>query len=186
MATRIRRELKAYCSKDSIASYHVDFEKNLPAPKLAISESYYCRNFYTYGLGIYSAYHKKTAMIMYPEYVGHKTANDIISLLNLFFTSHRMGRTGCKHLIIYCDNCSNNKNHAIMQYCDFLVSAKMFDTVQVKYLVSGHSFGPADRTFAKIELAGRFATKLYCPDDWIDLVEGLKGIGGYCYSILSY
>lgn len=60
--------------------------------------------------------------------------------------------TNKKKLIIWSDNCCGQiKNRMMIFLYMYLISTGLFDVIEHKFLVSGHSFSAADRDFALIE-----------------------------------
>jgi hypothetical protein len=55
------------------------------------------------------------------------------------------------HLWIQADNCGgDNKNHAVLAFCGFLVGHGFFKTVQLNHLIVGHTHEDIDAFFAII------------------------------------
>ncbi|KAJ8892391.1 hypothetical protein PR048_004971 [Dryococelus australis] len=57
-----------------------------------------------------------------------------------------------KKLVIWCNICAaQNKNRILLMAIIYLVSKEFFESVELKYLVSGHSFTDCDHDFKVIE-----------------------------------
>ncbi|KAG8293833.1 hypothetical protein J6590_010831, partial [Homalodisca vitripennis] len=63
-----------------------------------------------------------------------------------------------KHLVVWSDNCAGQlKNRMLIFLYLYMVVKGIFESVQHKFLLSGHSFSVADRDFAIIEKKCRSA-----------------------------
>ncbi|XP_035625546.2 uncharacterized protein LOC118383008 [Oncorhynchus keta] len=70
-----------------------------------------------------------------------------------------------RKLIIFSDRCcGQNNNWRMLNLMSMLVSMGYFTQVEQKFMVSGHSFLPCDRSFATIEKR-RKVSVLHTPDD---------------------
>jgi hypothetical protein len=57
-----------------------------------------------------------------------------------------------RNLILYSDSCcGQNKNFTAIAVFSYLVQNGHFDSVEQKFLVSGHTFMPCDRDFGVIK-----------------------------------
>jgi hypothetical protein len=66
-----------------------------------------------------------------------------------FFKEYKKPRPA--HLWIQADNCGgDNKNHAVLAFCGFLVGRGVFKTAQLNHLVVGHTHEDIDAFFAVI------------------------------------
>jgi hypothetical protein len=63
---------------------------------------------------------------------------------------------GVKTIIFYCDNCTGlNKNRVILSIKYFLQTSENLQTIQINYLLPGHTYMPVDSMHAVIELLSR-------------------------------
>lgn len=70
-----------------------------------------------------------------------------------------------KNLVIWSDNCiGQNKNKIILMLLIYLVSKSIYEKVEQKFLISGHSYLACDRYFTLIERRKR-VVKNYTPED---------------------
>ncbi len=75
---------------------------------------------------------------------------------------------------IWAENCSGqNKNHMIVFAMFYLVTKGVYDAIEMKFLVSGHSFMPCDQDFAVIEKRKKL-TKAVTLDDIKEVVRKSK------------
>ena len=52
--------------------------------------------------------------------------------------------------------------------------AMAVETIDLKLLVSGHSFLPNDSEFGVIESSSKKIQNIFVPDDWFDLIKNAK------------
>lgn len=142
----------------------MDLQKVFLLPKLTHSSMYYARQLSCYNFGIHIADSNGAVMCIWDESYAGRGANEMASCL---FHALNDGLIGIskRHLIIFSDNCAGQlKNQMFIMLYIFLISLNLFDTIDHKFLVSGHSFSASDRDFALIELASK-RSKLQTPTD---------------------
>ncbi|KAK5648470.1 hypothetical protein RI129_003362 [Pyrocoelia pectoralis] len=124
-----------------------------------------------YNLGVHIGDTNTAYMCMWHEGVASRGANEIASCL-LYIVNR--GLTLKKHLVIWCDNCGGqNKNRILLFTLIFLAANGVFETIEQKFLVSGHSFMPCDRDFALIEQRKK-VTKAHVPSDLHAIVRSAR------------
>ena len=83
-----------------------------------------------------------------------------------------MGRTGARWSIWWADNCpGQNKNNYLMWFFQDLIRRKVYDRIDFKFLIPGHTYGPTDRYFAVIEKHTAKVENVYIPSEWYDHVR---------------
>jgi hypothetical protein len=128
----------------------MDLEKVLFLPTLTHSDMFYKRQLSVYNLGIHLADFGKGYMHMWHECIAGRGGNEISSCLLHILNKESVPLK--KNLIIWSDNCiGQNKNRMIIFLYVYLTVNGTFDSIEHRYLVSGHSFLPCDRDFAQIE-----------------------------------
>ena len=76
-----------------------------------------------------------------------------------------------RSLISYSDGCGGqNKNHTFLFYYIDLFKRGVFESIEHKFMVRGHSYLENDRDFALIEKTKKSSTVLL-PEDWAILRE---------------
>ena len=76
-----------------------------------------------------------------------------------------------RSLISYSEGCrAQNKNHALVYYYIDLFRRGVFEAVEHKYMVRGHSYLENDRDFGLVEKRKRCSTALLL-QDWVPVVE---------------
>lgn len=135
----------------------MDLEKVFPLPKLTHSNMYYLRQLSCYNFNIHSTNTNDAIMCMWHEGQsgrgGNQVASCIIQAINSgLLPNHK------KHLVVWSDNCAGQlKNRMLIFLYLYMVVKGIFESVQHKFLLSGHSFSVADRDFAIIEKKCRSA-----------------------------
>lgn len=149
----------------------MDLQQVMFVPSLTHSDMFYLSQLSCYNLGVHIGDTNEAYMCMWHEGVASRGANEIASCL-LHIVNH--GLTIKKHLVIWCDNCGGqNKNRILLFTLIFLVANGIFHTIELKFLVSGHSFMPCDRDFALIEKRKK-VTRAYVPSDLHAVVTGAR------------
>lgn len=110
-------------------------------------------------------------MCMWHEGVGGRGANEIVSCLFKVLLS---GVIVKNRLVIWADNCAaQNKNRMMIMALIYLVSKRYCDCIELKFLVSGHSFMDCDRDFGVIEKR-RKVSKAMIPEELQDVVKSAR------------
>lgn len=127
----------------------MDLEKVLFVPTLTHSQMYYSRQLSVYNLCLHVGDTKKSYMCVWHEGIASRGANEIISSFVKVVTSRI---TTKKKIEMWCDNCAGqNKNKMLVFAMFYLVASGWFESIECRFLVSGHSFMPCDQDFAMIE-----------------------------------
>lgn len=163
-----KKSAEAAKTDPSRVAFAFDLQKTLPTPMLTCSKVYYSRQLWTYNLGVHNLSSKSATMFMWPEHLGSRGSQEIMSCLLKYIKS--LPPT-VKHLDAYSDNAGGqNKNKNIVKFWCFIVSNTEIQTVDHKFLVSGHSFLECDQDFALIEKFKRNSSFVFVPEDWYSLV----------------
>lgn len=127
----------------------MDLEKVLFVPTLTHSQMYYSRQLSVYNLCLHVGDTGKSCMCVWHEGIASRGANEIISSFVKVVTSQI---TTKKKIEMWCDNCTGqNKNKMLIFAMLYLVASGWFESIECRFLVSGHSFMPCDQDFAMIE-----------------------------------
>ena len=70
---------------DGVSSFHFDFHKNLACPKLTCQDFYYRIKLTTYAFGMFSGETKQDTVYIWPETVGPKNPDTVVSCLDYHF-----------------------------------------------------------------------------------------------------
>lgn len=175
-AERARAILKenTICSQQpgsDVSCLSMDLEQVIFVPTLVHSDMFYLSQLSCFNFGIHVGDTNHASMFLGHEGFFGRGANEIASCLLRFLNS---GFTNKKSLILWCDNCDGqNKNKFVLFTLIFLVSIGLFDSIEQRFLVSGHSFMPCDRDFALIEKRKRLM-KAYIPEDLIEVIHSAR------------
>lgn len=165
-------QLPPFNTVNAIDVFHFDYQKNLPTPQLTAGKQFYLRLLWTYNFGVYCASRDVSCAFMWNELVAHRGANSVVSCLMKLIFSTRAGRTGVKWGIWWADNCpGQNKNHCVIWFFQDLIRRGVYSRVDYKFLVVGHTYGPADRYFGVIEKHVRKIENVYTPEEWYKHVK---------------
>ncbi len=165
-------QLLPFNTVNAIDVFHFDYQKNLPTPKLTAGKQFYMCLLWTYNFGVYCASMDLLCAFMWNELVAHRGANSVVSCLMKLIFATRFGRTGAKWSIWWADNCAGqNKNHCVIWYFQDLIRRRVYSRIDYKFLVVGHTYGPADRYFGVIEKHVRKIENVYTTDEWYKLVQ---------------
>lgn len=140
---------KSQMPSSQTCTVSMDMQQVIFTPTLTHSNMFYSRQLSNYNLCIHMGDTGKSFMCTWHEGIAGRGGNEIASCLLKVITS---GITTKKTLQIWCDNCAGqNKNRMILMVLIYLVAKKYFNTIDLKFLVSGHSYMPCDRDFGIIE-----------------------------------
>lgn len=169
-AEKARDSLKADSSlakeNENVCTLTIDLQKALPFPKLTVSEAYYRRNMYCYNFGIHDMGKNLGYMYVWDETIASRGSQEISACLR-----KHLEVNPCKHVIIYSDTCGGqNRNiNVALSLMKLTQEENAIDTIDLKFMVSGHSYLPNDADFGNIEQAVRNQT-VYTPDDWYRII----------------
>lgn len=77
-----------------------------------------------------------------------------------------------EHLTAWCDSCGGqNRNIKICAMWLHLLAVTRLQTINNKFLESGHSYLLCDSDFGDIEKHARYKQNVYSPDEWYKLVR---------------
>lgn len=171
MQKSLKDEVELAASRDTyIISF--DLQQALPVPNLTTGPAFYLRKAWVYNLGIHDCVNNKGFMYMWSENIGKRGSDEIASILYKHF---KAWGPFPKNLIVYTDNCGGqNKNWVIVSLWKQLIAENMFDTIEHRFLVVGHTHLPSDRDFAIIEKHKKKLNAVYDPEDWYNAVKNCK------------
>lgn len=159
---------------ENLYVFTIDLQKALAFPKLSCSTAYYKRNMYMYNFGCHSFNTNTATMYMWDETQGSRGSQELGSCV----ISHlRKNATKHKEIVMYSDSCTGqNRNIKMSLLLLQLVNDSVMaaETIDHKFLVSGHSYLPNDSDFAIIETKAKKRQYIFGPEDWYDIVKTAK------------
>ena len=94
---------------------------------------------------------------VYTEAEGEKGGNNVVSLVHKFLSSKGIFNDAKRHgpgkrLTLVFDNCGGqNKNRMVLRYILYLVETKVYKTVEIIFLVCGHTKNICDQKFKELK-----------------------------------
>lgn len=167
---------KAYniLNKGNVYAFTFDLEKALSFPTLTCSIAYYKRKMYVYNFGIHLLNEEETAfMYVWNETTASRGAQEMGSCIRKHLISHA---GGAKHIIAFSDACGGqNRNFKqCLLWLKLLADNQLnLETIDHKFMVSGHSFLPNDRDFGMVEQYAKNRVK-FVPEDWYSIIKKCK------------
>lgn len=164
----------ALASEGTMSVLTFDLQKTLDTPSLTTSVAYYKRQLWTYNLCIFNEIEKKGFMYVWPENIASRGGQEIGSCLIKHINNHLPDTT--KKLILYSDRCGGqNRNIKLTLLLKFvLASSPTMESIEQKYLVSGHSYNACDRCFGLIEKERKKHEVIPTPNAWIQIISDSK------------
>ena len=99
-----------------------------------------------YNLGVHNCSDESATMMMWPENMASRGADEIASCLLKYFQLNSEEEQ--RHFIAYSDSCSGqNKNSTIVLLWLYLILIGRFDRIEHKFLLPGHTYMPVDSDF---------------------------------------
>jgi len=149
-----------------------DLQQALPTPKLNVGPAFYKRKIMTYNVGIHNCGQNTAVMMLWPETVAGRGADEIGSCILKYFNSVTVSS---RKLVVYSDNCSGqNKNFTIMSLWLYLINTGKFDEIRHIFPISGHTLLPCDRDFGDIERVLRKHEQIYTPDEYSRIIASAR------------
>lgn len=155
----------------------MDLEQVLFVPPLTHSDMFYMSQLSCYNLCVNLADLGISYMCLWDESIAGRGGNEMSSCL--LYILNNVNPSNRKKITICSDNCaSQNKNSMIVFIYVFLVSLGVYESIDHKFLVSGHSFLQCDRDFALIEKRKRECKPMF-PADRHSIIESSTHIGKF-------
>ncbi|XP_052424869.1 uncharacterized protein LOC127968042 [Carassius gibelio] len=155
----------------------IDMQGVVYTPNLTHSNVYYQRQLANYNLCIQEmGTDKPPTMCLWHEGIAHRGSIEVAScLLKWAETSFApLVQAKERKLIIYSDRCcGQNNNWRVLNLMALLVSRGYFSQIEQKFMVSGHSFLPCDRSFATLDKRRKVST-LHTPSDVAEMIRGAR------------
>ncbi|KAE8744950.1 hypothetical protein FOCC_FOCC008362 [Frankliniella occidentalis] len=165
-------KLSAINSDKTISTIVFDLEQVLPCPYLTSGNVFYLRQLSVYNLTVFATETKEAFNFMWHEAIAGRGAEEIASCLLSYFNEFLPSTV--KHVILYSDTCSGqNKNSLMITALSFTVQHHpTVETIDQKFLVSGHTHLECDQAHHQIEQKKKKTNvPLHHPQNYFDLVR---------------
>ena len=106
-----------------------------------------------------------------PPWVGGGGANAVCEILVRLIDEFGDKRPSA--LFIQVDNCSENKCKTLFAFCDWLVATGIFDSIQINYLVVGHTHEDIDQWFSTFSKAVH-KQDIWTPNQMLELLAHMS------------
>ena len=174
--TLMKNDFLAVKSNNQIWTIAFDMQQAFPTPHIQTNVVFYSRQLWTYNLGVHDV--DGGSMHIWAEDTASRGSQDIASCLMSYFKNKSHILEDKKKLIAWSDSCGGqNKNKNIVAFWYYLVhNIGLFDEIEHKFPLPGHTFLHCDRDFGVIEKKKRSTPAIYTPDQWADLIKDAKRI----------
>lgn len=167
----------------TILSFTFDLQSVLYTPCSDVSSLFYSRKLSFYNFTTYNLANREGMCYMWDECNGKRGACEIGTCMYM----HLMNVSPTvKHVILYCDSCGGqNRNQYMMGTLKKVVSDSKIETIDLKFLVRGHTQMEVDSMHGSIETAKKHAT-VFVPSDWYNIVRLARRNKPYIIIPLTY
>ncbi|KAK5640934.1 hypothetical protein RI129_009481 [Pyrocoelia pectoralis] len=171
---QMEADLKEAFENNELETLTFDMEKTLPLPRLTTNIIFYKRQLWLYDCGIHSGKNNKAVCNLWIEGQAGRGAQEVGSCIKKY-VKNNVPET-VKRLILWSDSCGGqNRNiKIILMFKCVLEENPSLDSIQLKFLTSGHSFLPNDSDFGDIECALKRQQKLFSPEDYANVIKGCR------------
>ncbi|CAG9790210.1 unnamed protein product [Diatraea saccharalis] len=163
----IHRNLK---SDQALVVASFDLQKVLATPHGESMMLYYSRKYAVYNFTVYECKTQNGYCYTWGEGDGKRGSCEIATCLTRYLKE--VDNRGVKTLIFYCDNCTGqNKNRVILSlFKYFLQTSQNLQTIQINYLLPGHTYMPVDSMHAVIKREVKNLI-IWAPSQWATFME---------------
>jgi hypothetical protein len=178
----------SYCSTDAIAHYSYNWAQNVHVPHSdqQIGKVYYlsARKMHLFGIQDEAVRKQLNYVFDENELLG-KGPNGTLSRV---FDGIKQLNKGEKHLKVTCDNAGGqNKNNTTIWFYLYLVIAGYYESIELNFMVPGHTKSKCDGSFGLIKRLYRNTT-VDCVDHVVEVVKrsSISGLNkARCYKLFN-
>lgn len=156
----------------SILCASFDLQKVLNTPHGNSMLLFYSRKYTVYNLCFYESITRNGFCFVWGETEGKRGANEIGTILQKYILVDVDSRTTVKTLILYSDSCpGQNKNKIVLAAVhNALLQSKHLETIQMNFLLPGHTEMTVDSIHSTIEHSVR-NTIVWAPSQWATVCQ---------------
>lgn len=150
---------------ESYVTATFDLQSVLAVPCSNVSTLYYTRKLAVYNLTVYEKKKEATGICnVWEEINGRRGSCDVGTCIYNYLTKLPVN---IKHVTLYSDNCTgqNHNQYVLTALYQALSDSQSLETVEHKFLTTGHTEMEVDSMHSTIEYAKRHV-KIHIPDDW--------------------
>lgn len=163
---RFKIHQKIHTNDASTLCVSFDLQKVLNTPHGESMLLYYSRKIAVYNLTFYECGTREGFCFTWTETDGKRGGNEVATILRRYIKMVD-DRGSVKHLLLYSDSCpGQNRNKVILScihYC--LQVCENLNTVQINYLLPGHTYMPVDSMHSVIEKSVSHNI-IWAPSQW--------------------
>ncbi|CAG9765894.1 unnamed protein product [Ceutorhynchus assimilis] len=172
--SKMNSDIEKAINNNEIETLTFDMEKTLPLPRISTNIIFYKRQLWLYNCGIFAGKETKSTFNLWLEGQAGRGAQEVGSCL-LLYIANNISKT-VKNLILWSDSCggqNRNIKMVLLLKCALEVSTHL-ESIELRFLVSGHSFLPNDSDFGDVECVLKRQTKMYSPEDYIQVMKSCR------------
>ena len=152
-----------------------DLQKALPFPMLNVGPAYYARKLYVYNFGIHRYPENFNAhFFVWNESQGGRGAQELATCVIDYL---RRFAPHAEEITIYCDRCGGQNRNIKMclMLLHYLSDPEIsVRTIDIKFMISGHSYLPNDADFGIIEKEIQKREQVFVPDEYFDIIRSCQ------------
>lgn len=159
---------------DGFVCASFDLQKVLNTPCGNSVLLYYSRKYAVYNLTVYESKTKKGFCNLWGECDAQRGANEVGTVLYKWLCKVAEDQKP-RHIVMYCDCCAGqNRNRFIVAMLLYAITHLInVETLELKYLLSGHTYMQVDSMHAAIEFQTRSVT-VQAPSEWTAIVRNAR------------
>uniref|UniRef100_A0A8D9AZS6 DUF7869 domain-containing protein n=2 Tax=Cacopsylla melanoneura TaxID=428564 RepID=A0A8D9AZS6_9HEMI len=150
-----------------------DLQKVLTVPHGTSIHYYYSRKFAVYNFTLFESGTLRGINNIWTECDGNRGANEIASIVrNYLIDLDRNPNNQIQRVLFYSDNCcGQNKNRTMISVLfHTLKECEKIKTVQMNYLMVGHTYMPVDSVHSSIEKRSA-KCDIQSPNEWVAIIK---------------
>ena len=171
---QMNKDLKSSKEDETVQTLTFDLQKTHPLPKLPTGIVYYKRQLNFFNLGIAVGSTGKGIFNVWLEYEAGRGTQEVGSCLRKFIINNI--KAPVTKLNLWSDSCGgqNRSIKLVLMLIHILQNHPSLEEIQLKFLLSGHSFLPNDSHFGDVECALKSQQRVYTDQDYINIMRACR------------